>query len=260
MEEKVDISGIYETLIRLAEENLISQPFLVGGTPRDIYRGSSYEYNDLDFTTNDSGVVRLALLCADSLNSFFKVFEDGHISLYLSGHNLDFSSNFISKKAMEHLGSTATNSPLLREVYSRDFTINTLHMSISDMKITDPLNSAKDDIDNKIIRTPIPAEITLTDDVKRIFRSIEFATRLGFDIDDDIINFAKLHGDFIRNNKDLKRSFVEGIIGRSIGNDPQKTIELLSEMKILDIVPLSGLFKEELIKRRMIKQYLDLSS
>ena len=246
---------IFKTILEIAENNKISQPFAVGGIPRGLYLNNKKDLDsDIDITTNSSDITRLAVLVADHFQKFFKVFDDGHIALYLDDHIVDFSSNFISESAVDYIGNVDKD---LKEVYSRDFTINTLHMNLETLEITDPIGSGKKDNDEKIIKTPVPPEISLTDDPNRLWRAINFSSRLGFDIDQEIIDFVVNNKKYFAEHPEIKPAYIENVIGETIKIDPERTLKNLITMEILDLVPLSGEFKKEIISRKMVKRYLD---
>lgn len=253
---------IYGELIRVSDQQFISKPMIVGGIPRDIYLGINSN-RDVDITTNDSDCPRLGLTLASELNFGFKMFEDAHVSVYTESGSLDFSGNFISKKAVEYLESNyKMQDKLLYETCSRDFTINTLHKDLMGERIYDPLDVAERDLGGKIIRTITTPDICFGDDIRRIFRSINFAARFNFAIDGTIIDYARSNIDLISREmgRTLRDAFVTSIISESIEKNPDITLGYIGDMNILGLIPLTGRFKEELISRKMIIDYLDSST
>jgi tRNA nucleotidyltransferase/poly(A) polymerase len=81
---------------------------------------------------------------------------------------------------------TAAFGTPLEDALRRDLTINSLFYNIHSGKVEDFTNMGIHDIQHKIIRTPLPALVTLTDDPLRCLRAIRFACRLGFDFDQEL--------------------------------------------------------------------------
>ena len=286
----MNLDSIYLKILKICEENYIIEPLIVGGLPRALYLNSignsaerafekreriserqqvlqlergveaTVEYRDVDITTNNADVTRLAITVAGETGDSFKLFSDGHVSVYMKDIMFDFSSNFISDEVVEYVSKElGVSDERMFEVYSREFTINTLHKRFFDDEILDFTNNGKEDIERKLIRTNVPAEISLSDDIRRIYRAINFAARYNFTIDDEIIDFARNNRNkFTGENKwALKEAFLTSIVAESIGDDADVTMHYLSEMELLPTVPLIGVFKEEIIKRKLVNKYLD---
>lgn len=74
----------------------------------------------------------------------------------------------------------------LEDALRRDLTINSLFYNVHTGEIEDFTKMGIHDIQHKLIRTPLPALVTLTDDPLRSLRAIRFACRLGFDFDQEL--------------------------------------------------------------------------
>ena len=74
---------------------------------------------------------------------------------------------------------------LIDDVLRRDFTINTLLENLHSGEVLDLTGRAFEDIENRIIRTPLDPHRTFDDDPLRMLRAVRFATRFGFAIDPD---------------------------------------------------------------------------
>jgi hypothetical protein len=257
----MNLEDTFRLLENIASSNYIGKPMLVGGIPRDIYLGINKDfYKDIDLTTNSPDILRLGISFADRIDSSFHLFDDGHLSVYFQDYNYDFSSNFISENVVEFLKKEkGITDPKFFEIYSRDFTINTLHKELFSEDILDPTGMGLDDCNRKIIRTICDPNITLNDDPRRAYRAINFASRFGFQIDREIISFINKNIEIfsIEKNPTIKEAFVSSAISQALEADSDRTISNLLETNLFYEVPMIGRFKEELIRKRLVLKYLD---
>ena len=243
MFEDLDLS----TITKIAEENFMPQPFVVGGAVRDFLFGQK-KFEDIDITIFSKDSIRLAILFANQKNENFRIYKDRHVTVNHNGIAYDFGSNTIHESVKNWMIENDKDLTYA-ESFSRDFTINTMHMSF-DGKIFDPCNG-KEDIKNKILRTPVSANISLSNDPRRIFRGVYLSSKFDLKIHSDIESFCK------NEYKDTVDSAFKTIeISKAIKFNPDLTISNLVSMNLLRTIPLSGAFKELLIEKNMILDYL----
>jgi hypothetical protein len=147
----------------------------------------------------------------------------------------------------------------LEEAFSRDFTINALHQDLITGEITDPTRQGFDDIKAMIIKTPVPAEITLTDDPRRVYRAINLAARYDFGIAQDIKDFTIANPDLF-SSENVKDKYIAVKIGKALKENQELTLSLLKELNLFKNVPLSGYFKDVLIENKILVDYLESSA
>ena len=225
----------------LAKAKGISEPFIVGGLPRDRILGNPNEFNDVDITTGDAGIHYLSREVATRLKSpimSYKVMPDGHTNISLSGGlRLDFSSNFRIPGITHLLEKANIQHPteMQKELYSRDFTCNTALMSMDLKRILDPTGLAIDDIGRKVIRTCLAPEQTLAYDNNRIVRAIYLAAKLGVSLDSGIVNWVKNNKGAVAN---IKQKYFADKLSKALKYDKERTIELLDLLDIWGEIPL----------------------
>lgn len=241
----------------VARKYLISEPRIVGGIPRDyLFDGKSFVFKDIDITTNSEDILRLAVLSSVELGSGVKIFSDGHSTIFHKNYSFDFSSRFISDMAKNYMNSRGISEEL-SEIYSRDFTINAIETNFSLSEFYDSTKMGMRDIEDRIIRPITTAEICLTDDPRRIYRAVKMSSKYGLSIDDSIVSFAKNNHRMFSPiyNQEVSSQYISTAINSAVEFDGGKTFDILLNLGVLSAVPLSGLFKDWILKNRMLNIY-----
>jgi len=237
----MDLKTILSLLKEASQELGTAIPYVCGGTPRDKIMGKTINIEDIDITTGDNSIHALAKTMATKTagQSSFKDMPDGHSQLIFQGLKLDFSTNYIEPGVTKMLASAGFNNPtqMQQELYSRDFTCNALLMTLDLKKVLDPISLGIQDINNKILRTCLPARVTLGSDNRRIVRVIYMAAKLGFKVDDEIINW-------VRNNpqkiiSDGGQEYVAKKINKAFEYNSDLSVKLLDDMKLWPYIPVS---------------------
>ncbi|KKN39488.1 hypothetical protein LCGC14_0742930 [marine sediment metagenome] len=252
------IDELLSNIESVARKNDLGKPYIVGGVPRDRILGNrsgKSDVNDIDITTGSKDSLDLAEAVYNAMpNSNYRTYDDGHASVDFMGIHMDFSSNFIApgvEEELRRIGQKDVSSMKL-ELYSRDFTMNTLLESLDFTAIYDLTGEAIGDIQAGLIRCPINPEITISVDPRRILRAIKFATKFDFKIDD------KLKTAMLNNRKKIQElpvKFVQDKMSEIARLDDSGT-DMLIEYKLLPLVPLSKTLSDILIQKRQLVRAL----
>jgi len=242
----------------LAEENNISEPYIVGGLPRDMLLGVPKKIKDIDITTGDEGSYALSIAALNKWpKAKYKDFDDGHASLSFKNIQVDFSNNFIIPNIEEELKKEGLDDPssLEKEMFSRDFTINAFLQPLDlSKKPIDITGKSYNDLKNGVIRTPVRSELTIGHDPRRILRALKMAIKYDFSIDPELERAIFKNRLKVRN---LPENQSKKIINQMLNIDTKGTLNLLSKYKILPLVPLSKLLTKEVAKHHMVQFLLE---
>jgi poly(A) polymerase len=233
-------------LLKLVEETSIEQktsrPYICGGAPRDRILNRLDSLNDIDLTTGDETVTALAKGVHSKLSkkfkAYFKVAKDGHASIYVGSSKIDFSSNFNSPNINTYLASKGiTNpTPMQKELFSRDFTCNSLLMTLDLKSVIDPTKRGFSDIKDKVIRTNLDPSVTLTGNKNRVIRSIYLAAKLDFIIDEEILRWVRANPESVKFSSE--KALVEKL-NKAMSLSPKKTVSYIDKMNIWNQIPIT---------------------
>ena len=175
---------IFEVISKASVE-LNVESYVIGGFVRDLLLGRDFK-KDIDIVSVGSGI-DLAIKVSELLpkNPKVQIFKTyGTAMLYYNGIDIEFVGARKESYNLESRNPIVENGTLEEDQNRRDFTINALALSLNDSnygELIDPFNGL-DDLENKIIKTPLNPDITYSDDPLRMLRGIRFAAQLNFEI------------------------------------------------------------------------------
>lgn len=201
---KQELNHIIFKSIADSAAKLNVQAFVIGGFVRDIYLQRPSD--DMDIAVIGSGI-ELAEASANALNPDIKVkvFKNFGTAMfkYKAPEGL-FVVEFVGARRESYRRDSrkpiVEDGSLQDDQNRRDFTINAMAFSLNKEnygELIDPFNGMED-LDNKILRTPLDPDITYSDDPLRMMRAIRFATQLGFTIEVDSFESIKQNAERIK--------------------------------------------------------------
>jgi len=124
---------------------------------------------------------------------------------------------------------------LAEDLNRRDFTVNALAVSLNENNfgaLIDPFDGQKD-LEKQVLKTPLDADITYSDDPLRMMRAVRFATQLNFTIEEASFEAIK------RNKNRLKIVSIERITDELnkiiLAKKPSTGFKLLFDSGLLQV-------------------------
>ena len=175
-----------KTIFRIADTAQTSgfEIYLVGGFVRDRFMGK--ECNDIDISVIGDAV-KLAEFTAKEfntkLNAVYKKF--GTALLVLDDIKIEFASAREESYKSDSRKPDVEFSDLEHDLSRRDFTVNALAASLNENNFGEIIDlfGGLDDLDSKLLKTPLDPLKTFDDDPLRMLRAARFASQLGFRIE-----------------------------------------------------------------------------
>lgn len=201
---EADLKRAISSISQAAMQAGIKDSFFVGGYPRSVAMGLPLsDVNDLDIATASVGkATMLAGLVAEDL----KAESDIHhrtmsVKLVADGIEMDFQGPMEEPKVSGYLHEIGVNStPLTRNIYARDFTINSLAIHIVEPRILiDVTSRAMKDIKSKVISSIMDAAVAVPTNPLMITRALRFSKKYGFEIEENLWDQMKKNaGELLR--------------------------------------------------------------
>ncbi|MDN4165265.1 HD domain-containing protein [Cytophagales bacterium LB-30] len=193
----------HNSIIRLVQESAADlglETYLIGGYVRDLLL--KRDSKDLDFVCVGSGI-SLAMQVAEKAGlkgkvTIFKHF--GTAMVHIDGLDVEFVGARRESYRSDSRKPLVEDGTLEDDQNRRDFTINALAISMNSAnfgELIDPFGGVED-LRKKIIRTPLDADITFSDDPLRMMRAVRFASQLGFDIEPDTFEAIKRNAERLK--------------------------------------------------------------
>jgi tRNA nucleotidyltransferase (CCA-adding enzyme) len=124
-----------------------------------------------------------------------------------------------------------------QDAHRRDLTINALFYNINTGEVEDWTRRGLEDLNLRVIRTPLPPFQTFMDDPLRVLRTVRFACRLGFHIQPEIYE-AGSHTN-VRDmlaHKISRERICKELLGMLKGDRPALAIHYLHQMGLFESI------------------------
>ena len=224
---------IFKTITKAANQ-LGVETYVIGGFVRDLILERK-ETKDIDFVCIGSGI-KLAEKVAEQIPEQPKVqvFKNfGTAMIKLQDLELEFVGARKESYQSDSRKPIVENGTLQDDQNRRDFTINTMAIQLNKEQygiLLDPFNGMED-LQNKIIRTPLEPNITYSDDPLRMMRAVRFATQLEFFIEENSLQAIKDNAE--RLNIISQERITDELNKIILANKPSRGFKLLFNTKLL---------------------------
>lgn len=183
---KEHLSHLIFKVVSEESQKLGFQTYVVGGFVRDIYL--KRDSKDVDFVTVGSGITLASAVQRRLKGSHLSVFKNfGTAQIKTDDWEFEFVGARKESYDRDSRKPKVEDGTFEDDIYRRDFTINTLAISLNEEnygELVDTFNGLED-LKNGIIKTPLDPSITFSDDPLRMMRAARFATQLNFRIEDE---------------------------------------------------------------------------
>ncbi|MFH0841481.1 MAG: HD domain-containing protein [Bacteroidota bacterium] len=214
------------------------EAFVIGGWVRDCILKRDHPDKDIDVVVIGNGI-DIARKAAKRINPRIKVSIFRNFGTAMFRWN-EYDIEFVgARKESYNRGSrkpVVEGGTLKDDQKRRDFTINALAISLNREtygNLLDPFGGMND-LEKKVIRTPMDPDMTFSDDPLRMMRAIRFAAQLGFTIEKE--TFDSISGNVERIRIVSQERIITELNKIIMSSRPSTGLMLLERSGLLKII------------------------
>ena len=227
---------LFKLISKTAEDSGLSV-YIVGGYVRDLLMKRAAP-TDIDFVTEGSGIALAQSVAAaidpETKVSVFKTY--GTAMFRYQGLELEFVGARKESYNAESRNPSVEQGTLEDDQKRRDFTINAMAISLNQEsfgELVDPFHGVED-MEKRILRTPLEPEQTYSDDPLRMMRAVRFATTLGFSIEENSLEAIKKEAHRIK-IVTIERIMVE-FNKIMLSDKPSTGLKIMKDTGLLELI------------------------
>ena len=229
-----DLKAIFEQCSKIASENGFKL-YLIGGMVRDLLLNK--KSIDIDITV-EGNAIELANILENQIGAkIISIHESfGTAKIIIGEKKIDLSStrseSYPKAGHLPHVDEIGCT--LKKDIIRRDFTINSLALSLNQDSFADLIDYTGGLKDLKAKKIRILHDKSFIDDPTRIIRALKYSTRLGFGLDEKTF---KLQKEYLQNiNYDMCYKRVKQEIKKTFEQNSQETFDKFIEQRIYKLI------------------------
>ena len=214
------------------------ETYVIGGYVRDLLMYRKKEHYDIDIVTVGSGIgLAKAVAAAIHPKLAVTVYKNFGTAMFRDkGVDFEFVGTRKESYRLDSRKPIVEGGTLVDDQNRRDFTMNTLAICLNKERygeVIDPFNGLED-LESKLIRTPLDPHLTFSDDPLRMMRAIRFASQLNFRIEEQ--TFAAIATQADRITIVSKERITEELNKIILSEKPSIGFKLLESSGLLKII------------------------
>ena len=225
---------IFEIVSKIADDNEIIC-FAIGGFVRDVIL--SREIYDIDIVCLKKGLFLAEEVAKKVSAPKIAVYKNFGTAMFVyDGLRIEFVQARKESYNKNSRNPIVNDGTFEEDQLRRDFTINTLAVGLNKGNFGEVINylHGLEDLDKKIIKTPVDPDITFADDPLRMLRAIRFASQLHFSIERNTFEGIKRQCERIKIiNPERVRDELNKIL---LSEKPSIGFNLLSKTGLLSLI------------------------